>query len=396
MINRKPVLPIFLIFSAILISCLPITVSASVFYSKDRYVVAAGDTIDDDIYMAGSEGLFKGLITGDIIVVAKDYTMSGEVRGSVNSGSQSATITGVIGNSARIFAQRVYIDGDIGGNLLAFGEDLDITENSRIGKDATVFGSEISIAGIIGGNLRADGGQIVISGKIEGDITLEANKISIVAPAEITGDIVYKSKKEIRIEEDVIVGGEIEWREIDEVEKVSDGDGIGTVFRILLFLASLVTGLFIIGLSNRHCRLATEHIIQKSVVSLGVGFVAFCVIPVAIVALTVLIIGIPAAIIMLFAYTVFFYIAKIYVAIAIGRLGIRAFKKDIEPKQGWSLLFGLILLTILFMIPVLGWIIYFAVVFWGLGGILLAVRACRLNLNSVQLDVPTTPSPPVT
>ena len=386
----------FWLLPALIISCLPITSSASIFYSKDRFAVSARDTIDDDIYMAGSEGLFDGLVTGDIFVAAKDYTVSGEVRGSVNSGSQSATISGLVGNSVRIFAQRVYIEGDIGGNLLAFGQNIDITEKSRIGKDATMFGNEISLAGVINGDLKVECNEIVISGKIDGDLTIEGERISIVAPAEITGDIVYKSKKEIRIEDDVIVHGEVEWNQIEAPKAASDDSGIGIAFRVILFLASLITGLFIIGLSNRHCRLATEHILNKSVVSLGVGFVAFCAIPVAIVALSVLIIGIPMAIILMFTYTVFFYVAKIYVAIAVGRLGIRAFKKDIEPKQGWSLLFGLIVLSILFMIPVLGWLIYFAVIFWGIGGILLAVRACRWNAHAGSPETSITPPPAVT
>jgi hypothetical protein len=109
-----------------------------------------------------------------------------------------------------------------------------------------------------------------------------------------------------------------------------------------------------------------------------------------------LIIGIPAGIMLLFAYTVFFYIAKLYVAIAIGRLGIRAFRKDVDPKQGWSLLFGLIILTLLFMIPVLGWLIYFAVIFWGIGGIVLGIRACRWGAHPMEKGVSDTVPPPTT
>jgi cytoskeletal protein CcmA (bactofilin family) len=370
-------IPVFLFLAAIVTLVLPVSASASLFLSKDRYKVAAADTIDDDIYLAASKGLFDGVVTGDVVIATKDYTITGEIHGNVNSLSQGATIRGNIGKTARLFAQTIIIHGQVGNNLLAFGQDIDISEDSRIGRDASLFGEDVSFSGEVGGNMTVECGQVYIAGKIDGDLYIEAEKITVVSPAEITGDIIYKSGKKIRIEEDVIVGGEIQWEET--VAKEKSDDGIAWPLRILLFFASLVTGLFIIGFTNRHARLSSDHIIQKPVVSLGLGFVAFCGIPVAIVVLLALIISIPVAIILLFAYTVFFYIAKIYVAIAVGRLGIRAFRRDADPKQGWSLLFGLIILTILFVIPVLGWFVYFAVLFWGMGALLLGMRSCRIT-----------------
>jgi len=381
--------------SALIMAVMAATTSASVFYSKDRYSVAENDTINDDIYMASGEGIFRGVVTGDIFVACKDYSVTGDILGSVNSVSQTATIRGTVGNSARIFARTIIIYGEINSNLLAFGQDIDIGDGSRIGKDATIFGQEVSLSGEINNDLIIECQQVVISGKIGGNVTIEADKISIVAPAEITGDITYKSKREIRIDDDVVVDGEIEWDKVEDKDSDSGSSSINWGFRIVLFMASLVTGLFLLGFTNRHARIATSQVIDRPLVSLGVGFVAFCATPVAIVVLLALIIGIPVALILLFAYTIFFYIAKIYVAVAVGQVSIRAFRKDAQPKMGISLLIGLIILSILFAIPVLGWIVYFAVIFWGIGAILLALRACRMSAaanNGVSAPTP----PPVT
>jgi len=380
------------LFLSLAIILLPLTLSASIFYSEDRYTVAAGDTINDDIYLAGSEGLFDGTVIGDIIIAAKDYTVTGNVVGNIISASQTANIRGNIEKSARMGAQTILLDGRIGNNLLAFGSDVEIYRDCRIGKDATIFGNSVSVAGVIERDLSVECNQIVISGKINGDVNLTAAKISIVSPAEILGDITYKSEKELNIGEDVIVGGQIEWNKVDKDEADKDeDDGLGFFPRFMFFLASLVTGLFLIGLTNRHSHLAADQIIKKPVVSLGVGFVAFCVLPVLIAVLIVLIISIPVAVMLLFAYTAFFYIAKIYVAIAVGRIGIRAFKKDTEIKQGWALFLGLIVLSILFVIPVLGWIVYFAVIFWGMGGILMGIRICRQRMDAPKVT-PDSPS----
>jgi len=376
--------------SAAIVILLPAMSSASVFFSKDRYFVPPGDTVNDDVYAATSEVAVGGVITGDAFFACQKYSLSGNILGSLNSGSQYATVRGDVGGSARIFAQTVIIDAAIGRNLVAFGEDIDLSEASRVGKDVTIMGGRVSLSGEIDGNAEVRCNELFISGVINGNLKIEAQKISILPPAAIAGNIDYKSKTEISISDGVNVGGEVNWKEVKPEEEEGKG-GINVGIRIMLFLASFVTGLLLIGLINRHTRAASAQITLKPLMSLGVGFVSFCAIPIAIVVLLVTLVGIPAAIIMLFAYTIFFYIAKVYVSIALGRIILRALRKDSDPRQGWSLLLGLVILTILFMIPVLGTVIYFLVIFWGFGAILLGIRECRW---SPQSSIPVSPEPP--
>ena len=388
---KKSIIFIIAVFLGII--ALGVPGAASVFVAKDRYFVAASDTINDDLYIGAGEGLFEGVITGDLIIGGRKYIISGDVLGNVNAASQIATFRGSVINSVRVFAQTLTLDGPIGGSLLAFASDVDISRECRIGKDATIFGGEISIAGEIGRNVSVRCNQVIISGKVGGDVNIKAEKISIVAPAEITGNIVYTSPKEIRIEEGAVVNGTIDWKKSKGGAK--DGEeGPDWLARIILFMAALATGLILIGVTGRHARLAADYVVRKPLVSLGIGFVAFCVTPLAILVLLILIVGIPAAIILLFIYTVLFYVAKIYVAIAFGRFGIRLLRKDAEPRQGWSLLLGLIVLTILFVVPVLKWVAYLGVVFWGMGAILLAIRDCRVASQPAGNAAPAIPAPP--
>ncbi len=390
MTRNRRITAIWAISAAIFI-LLPTISFASVFFTENRYFVSPGDTINDDVYAAVSEAAIDGVVTGDVFLACRKYSISGDILGSLNSGSQYATVRGNIGRSARIFAQTIILDATIGDNLITFGQDIDLSETSRVGKDATIMGGRVSLSGEIDGNVEVHCDELFISGVINGNLKIEAQKISILPPAQIAGNITYKSKNEINISDGVTVGGEVEWTEVTPEEEREKAGGINIGFRIVLFFASLVTGLLLIGLVNRHTRTAAAQITLKPLVSLGVGFVSFCAIPIAIVVLLVTLVGIPAAIILAFAYTIFFYIAKIYVSISLGRIILRALRKDSDPRQGWSLLLGLIILTILFMIPVLGVVIYFLVIFWGLGAILLGIRECRW---APQPSIPVSPEPP--
>ena len=369
-------------------ACLASSISATVFVDDNRYFVPANDTISYDVFVGAEEGVIDGVINHDLFIGAKKYIVSGEIRGNLNSGSQYATIRGQIGNSARIFAQNVIIDGTIDNNLLAFAQVIDLSNTSRIGNDIALFGNEISVSGEIGGDLLIHGGQIIISGKIGGDLKLKGNRISIVAPAEIEGDIDYNSRNKIKIDDEVIIHGDVDWEKIKDTDE--DTGPINWAFKFVLFLCALVTGLIILPLCRHHTKIAAGQIIERPLVSLGVGFIAVCIAPVAFIVLAITIVGAPAAIILLFAFTIFFYIAKIYVAIALGRMTIRAFRKGADPKNGWSLILGLIILSILFVLPTVGWVIYFATVFFGIGAILLGAKKCR-EMAVSSIDSPCAP-----
>ncbi len=372
--------------------------SASVFVGEDRYVSAQGDSLADDLYLGCEEAVIDGYVANDLSIGAKRYTMSGEVGGNLNSGTQFATIRGIVHHSARLFAQRVTIDGQIYENLIVMASDLEIGRSAWVGRDAMVMGSDISISGTIGGDLIIRGDQVVISGKINGNVDIESNRITLLSPAEITGDFKYKSKKELKIDDDVVIGGEIDWIEVKPDDKdydSDDGDGIPIALRIILFLATLVTGLIVIGIFGQHSRTSTTMIIEAPLRTLGVGSTAVLIGPLAILILLPTVVGTPASIILMFAYTIFFYLSKIYVALAVGRLIFNRLLGK-YPKQGWSFILGLAIITFLFWIPVIGWFVYLGTLFFGFGAILLGIRQCNSSHDDpANPDFLSTPQPPV-
>jgi hypothetical protein len=74
---------------------------------------------------------------------------------------------------------------------------------------------------------------------------------------------------------------------------------------------------------------------------------------------------------------VLFYISKLFVATALGDKLVQLVSSS-EPKSyALSLFIGLVILTILFNIPYLGWIFYLATIVTGLGAIMIAFNRSR-------------------
>jgi cytoskeletal protein CcmA (bactofilin family) len=333
--------------------------------------------IDDDLIIAGSTIKSDATIRGDLISASNRLVQNGIIEGSVIAAAKDLDILGQVNGSVRGFAQNINVNGKVNRNLIGFGAALNIKPDADIGGDLTAFCGELTLDGRVGKGLRGSIGTLVISGVVNGDVSVNADEVTLMPTAKISGDFKYKSKKQAKIESGALVTGQTLWTKKERKEEKT-ARGIFTtkslVTEILFLLALMITGIVLTLIFKKNAYQAKRAVTASFLKSLGLGFVFMVCIPIAIVVLFVTILGIPIAIISLFAYAVLIYIAKIPVATALGGMIIKAFGKQGEPSLIWSMLLGLIVLTILLNIPYLEWLIYFIVLFTGFGAILISCR----------------------
>lgn len=347
------------------------------FKAADNFFFPDTAIIHDDLVITGGNIKLDGIIEGDLISACRSLVQSGLILGSLNAGAQDLDILGEVKGSVRGFAQNINVNGKLGRNLVAFGYALDVKPDAEIEKDITVFCGKMTLHGKLGGSLKGSVGELVISGVVNGDVSVKAEKITLMPTARIKGDFKYKSKKEATIESGAQISGETVWTEL-KVEKERKPRSIFTgkslIAEMLFLLALMVTGIVLTLIFKKNLYQAKQAVGGPFLKSLGLGFVFMVCIPIAILILTVTVIGIPIAIIALFAYAILVYIAKIPVATFVGEKIIKALGKQGEPSLIWSMLLGLVVLTLLLNIPYLEWPIYFVVLFTGFGAILSSQR----------------------
>ncbi len=347
------------------------------FRAGENFLLLDTLVIDDDLIIAGGTVKSDATITGDLISASNRLVQNGIVEGSVNAGAKDLDILGEVNGSVRGFAQNINVNGYVNRNLLAFCYALNIKPEADIRGDVTAFCGELTLDGRIGKGLRGSIGTLTISGTINGDVSVETDKITLMPTAKILGDLKYKCKKKAKIESGAQVSGQTLWtqKEKKEEEKEKAIFTTGDLIREILFLLALmITGIVLTLISKKNARQARTAVTDSFLKSLGWGFVFMVCIPIAILLLMLSVLGIPIALISLFAYAVLIYIAKIPVATALGGKIIKAFGKQGEPSLIWSMLLGLIVLTFLLNIPYLEWLLYFIVLFTGFGAILISCR----------------------
>lgn len=370
---------------------------ASEFIANEGNVVASDETIDDDLYLFSNNCEIYGEITGDLSAFCYDIESEGTIGGSCNIFAFNLILGGIVNNSARIFGFDIDIIGDIRGNVLAFGQEIHIDRDAIIEKDLNAWGEVVFVDGIVKGDVEISGGSVVITGRIEGNLYIEAEEISIVSPAVVGGDFNYISAEKAYIEDGARIDGEIDWEEV-EVRKTLDEaiSDISHGIRIILFLMSLVTGLGLILIFRNHTRESSNQIQNKFWQSFGIGFLAFVIFMSGSILLMILILGIPLGIMMMILGMILFYIGKIYVAIVIGRLLFKMLAPKSKIAIGWEFIIGLIVLSLVFLIPVLGAIMYFVTFLVGAGGAIAAEIAINRKFGEVLTPASLPPTSEIT
>jgi cytoskeletal protein CcmA (bactofilin family) len=346
------------------------------FKSVDNFFFPDTAIIHDDLVIAGRNIKLDGIVEGDVISACRSLVQSGLVLGSLNAVSQDLDVLGEVKGSVRGFAQNINVNGKLERNLIAFGYVVDIKPGAQIQKDVSAYCGKMTLDGKLVGNLKGSIDELIISGIVKGNVSVRAEKITVMPTTTIEGDFKYKSKKEAKIESGAQIFGETVWTEIKAQKKkpktIFTGESL--VKEMLFLLALMVTGLVLTLLCKKNAYQVKQSVGDSFLRSLGFGFVFIVCIPVGILFLAATVIGIPIAIIALFAYAVLIYVAKIPVATFVGEKIIRALGKEAEPSLIWSMLLGLVVLTLLLNIPYLGWPIYFVVLFTGFGAILISQR----------------------
>ncbi len=330
-------------------------------------------SINDDLIIAGNTIKSSATIKGDLLSSSYRLVQNGIVEGSVIAVAKDVDISGQVNGSVSGFGQNINVNGKVNRNLIGFFSALNIKPDADIGGDVTAFGGELTLDGKIGKGLRGSIGTLIISGIVNGDVSVKADKIILMPTAKILGDFKYESQKQAKIESGASVSGQTFWTK-EEAKKEKKPKDVFTlksvITEILFLLALMITGTVLTLIFKKKAYQAKRAVTASFLKSLGWGFVFMVCIPIAIIILIVTILGIPIAIISLFAYAVLIYIAKIPVATALGEKIIKAFGKEGEPSLIPSMLLGLIVLTFLLNIPYLEWLIYFIVLFTGFGAIL--------------------------
>jgi cytoskeletal protein CcmA (bactofilin family) len=154
--------------------------------SGDSVIVAAGETVPNDLYAFAGTVRIDGTVDGDLVASGGLVEVTGTVTGDVLAAGGSVNITGTVNGDTRIAGGTLTVGGAITEDLLATGGQLTVTSSGTVGGDLIAGTGQLTIDGAVTGNVLAQTGAYTKAGTIGGteDVTINARDDQSAQPGQ--------------------------------------------------------------------------------------------------------------------------------------------------------------------------------------------------------------------
>jgi cytoskeletal protein CcmA (bactofilin family) len=336
--------------------------------------VPAGQTVRDDLYVGAGTVDVSGTVDGSLLATGGTITMSGTIVRDLMVAGGTVTVSGPVRGSIRVAGGNVTVTGPVGEDVVMTGGTLDLGSPAKVGRDVVVSGGSATMAGTVGRNVVAGIGSLILRARIGGNVNASVNELRVEDGAGIMGNLTYTSDNPAVVARGATITGAVRHNLPAHPSPAQRFlDGLVSWIRTLVGLFAL--GLIVTLLFPRFTDGVTETLRGSPWASLGIGLVLLFGVP--IVALITFGIGLFVGgwwlgLAALGLYGLAVAAAYVMAALFIARYASTLLGRPlVHPVL--SLLVGLVVLTLVGLIPVLGGVLDLVAIVFGLGAMALAL-----------------------
>ena len=341
-------------------------------------VLPAGEVVNKDYFATGNTVEISGTVNGDVYAFGGQVLVDGKVNGDLIAAGGMVNVSGDISQDARVGGGQVTISGKIGRNLTVGGGNVDITSSATIAGGVVAGGGNISLAAPVGKDVKIGAGNLTVSNLIAGDLDAAVGVMRLTSKAQVGGNLTYWSNQKASIDKNAKISGKLTQKKPSEVAKPAPKKALGIITGIDLFtkivslVSTLVLGLLLIAFFPRYNRAVVYTLRRRPWVSLGIGFLALILTPIIFGLLLVTIVGMPIAFILLALYLISLYLVRIFIIFWAGTTIFERTGRKLH--EVWALIVGLVVYYIITLIPIIGGLVTFFVILFGLGAAILTKK----------------------
>jgi hypothetical protein len=345
------------------------TAAAEVRRGRD-VVIPAGEVVHNDLIVAGPSVRVDGTVEGDLIVFTRTLTVTGHVTGDVIAFAAETVIDGSVDGNVRVITRSVILQGAVGKNITAIADSVDFISKATVGGGMIVIAGDADLDGKLQRDLLALAGRTELDGPIGGQVWIRGGNLTVASTAEIRGPATFEGPRRPVVEAGAKLASPIRI-EITQATRRNRRSAAGIVIRaIFSYAGALVVGILLLVIFPGFFR-ATLREAGGIGLPIGVGALAM-ITGVFLLVLGVLLLfaGVGAGIAGVMAYAPILYVAQVFVGAWLGNKIMGEAPSVISAVIG-RMAVGLLILRIAGFIPVLGGLVWLAVLLWGTGAVLL-------------------------
>ncbi len=341
---------------------------------KALAIVPAGTVIDRDYFAVGKRVEISGTVNGDVYAAGGQVLVDGKVNGDLLAAGGTVTVAGTVTQDVRVAGGHVAIHGEVGRNVTVAGGNVQFAPSAVVNGGVVAAGGNLHLAGLIGRDVKVAAGGLTVSDRIGGNLKAMAGAIRVTSKAQVAGTLTYWSRDDASIDEHAAVAGRIVRESLPARLTPSPEELLGLLAAVKLawvamsFASTLILGLLFIRFYPNATEKAVARLREQPMSLLGTGVLAFVLTPAAIVLLAMTVLGLPLAAILAAIYVLYLYMGRIFVIAWGGQALLGSFGAG--PGRYRAFVVGLIVYSLLQLIPLLGGLLSMAAVLFGLGALL--------------------------
>jgi cytoskeletal protein CcmA (bactofilin family) len=362
----------------LLLAVFPASALAAELRRGETITVGPDEVVEEDLYAFGGTVNVQGTVRGDVVAFGGTVNLGGTVTGDVLAATGTLNLTGEVEGSVRAATGELLVSGPVGEDVVGASGRIDVAKTGTIGGDLLSSAGDVALHGPVGGDLLATGGSLALDAPVRGEVSARVRQLTLSDQARIGGDLSYTSDRDAAIAQGAVVSGGIEHQELNR----------SRVPLLLFSWARALLGLFALGLifvliTPSFARRAEVTLRRDPLKSFGVGLATLIVGPILagfVFLVGALIGGWWIGLIALGLLGVACALCFPLVGLFVGDWIIQRFGKG-GVNVLLALLVGLVLITLLGGIPLLGALVVLATIVFGLGALLLAAIQARRDLT---------------
>ena len=347
----------------------------------------------ENLYITGGTVTINAPVHGDLIIAGGTIVINDSVFNDILLAGGRAFLNGFVGDDIRCAGGEIHISKNVTGDVVVAGGQVFIDKGVTVGS-LLATGGNITVDGnvngevkgafgnlFLNGNIAKDidcrGGKITIKGRIDGRSVLAASEIIIGNDASFENDIRYWNRKgKLDFKQNLKNGKAI----YDPSLRIRNGEwyylGAATILGLLWYLGMAFLMILIIEyLFANTLKKAGDTVFNKSLRSLGFGFLFLIGLPVAAVVLFITLIGVPVGLLLVLFYIITLLLSSVITSIVVANW---VNNRNNYHWNVWHIAlaaFGIfIVLKLLSSAPLVGWLAMILLTCSSFGAILLNVN----------------------
>lgn len=337
--------------------CIPLLSLAATVKVGEEYTLPKAEKVFDNLYVGSSNAVIAGDVSGDAVVAGGSVLITGTVAEDVLAAGGTINILGAVNEDLRAAGGQITIGGIVGGDGLIGGGQVHLVSGSRINGDLIITGGRVVIDGEVRGVLKIFGGEVNLNNAITSNVEVSAGELTLGEGATIGGNILYRGEKEAIITEGALISGKYTFEQIHIGRGSIGARAFFESFRAMRFLITLICALFIFWLMREKVQQLTDRTLRNFKREFLRGVVVSIVLPIASIIALMTLVGLPIGFIGLLTYGIVATIGALMSGVVLGVLLKKIIFKKGEQVTWITVAGGVVAMTIVRMIPVVGWII---------------------------------------